>query len=522
MSKRERIRIVKNVSSNWLSLGFNILVGIVLSPFILHRLGDAAFGIWVLIFSITGYYGLFDLGIRSSVIRYVSKFTATGDIEDLAKLINTSLFIYSCIGVLSVMVTVVVSWYMDRIFRIPFEFHSAARWLLLIVGTAVALGFPLGIVGGFLEGLQRYDILSLTNSATTLLRAVLIVFALNHGRGLLTVAIITVVLPLIASVIRGIIALRIRPVPFGLKYVDRTTFRTMARYSLVTFSIMIATQLKFKTDELIIGTMLSAAAITYFNIGARIVDYAGNVVTALAQIFVPMSSQSQATGNIERLRKILVAGNRMCAFTMFPICATLIILGKSIIEVWVGKKYIATSYPVLAIMIIPCTLLWAQAASGRILMGTSRHRTWAVVTLTEGICNVILSVILIRPYGIVGDALGTAIPMTFSMVLFMPRHLCRQLGVRLGTYLREAFVLPALITIPLAAVLWLMKFWFIPHNYRQLGVQFLIAGSVYGLGLLWAYRSKRLLRVDEASIKEPEGVSTELMPVQVQGLQEDI
>jgi O-antigen/teichoic acid export membrane protein len=155
-------------------------------------------------------------------------------------------------------------------------------------------------------------------------------------------------------------------------------------------------------------------------------------------------------------------------------------------------------------------------------MGTSRHRTWAVVTLTEGICNVILSVILIRPYGIVGDALGTAIPMTFSMVLFMPRHLCRQLGVRLGTYLREAFVLPLLITIPFAAVLWLMKFWFIPHNYRQLGVQFLIGGSVYGMGMLWAYRSKRLLRVDEASIKEPQAASTVLMPVQVQGLQEDI
>jgi hypothetical protein len=67
-----------------------------------------------------------------------------------------------------------------------------------------------------------------------------------------------------------------------------------------------------------------------------------------------------------------------------------------------------------------------------------------------------------------------------------------------------------------------MKFWFIPHNYRQLGVQFLIGGSVYGMGMLWAYRSKRLLRVDEASIKEPQAASTVLMPVQVQGLQEDI
>jgi O-antigen/teichoic acid export membrane protein len=69
MQKRE---IIKNVSSSWFSLGINILVGIFLLPFILHRLGNAAYGAWVLVFSVTGYYGLFDLGVRSSIIRYVS------------------------------------------------------------------------------------------------------------------------------------------------------------------------------------------------------------------------------------------------------------------------------------------------------------------------------------------------------------------------------------------------------------------------------------------------------------------
>ena len=79
----------------------------------------------------------------------------------------------------------------------------------------------------------------------------------------------------------------------------------------------------------------------------------------------------------------------------------------------------------------------------------------------------------------------------------MPHHLCRLLGVRLRTYLREAFVLPLLITAPLVLVLLLMKKWFIPHNYRQLALQLLIGGSVYGLGLLWLYATKRVLKVGE-------------------------
>jgi O-antigen/teichoic acid export membrane protein len=471
----------------------------------LHRLGDTAFGIWVLVFSITGYYGLFDLGIGSSIVRYVSKFTATGEREELAKLINTSLFTYSCIGVVAMLVTLVMASEVDRMFHVPPDFRSTARWLLLMVGASVAIGFPAGIFGGFLEGLQSFYILNWTNVVSNLLRAALIVVALRHGYGLLTVALITISLPLLASIARGFFTLRICPVPFGFKYVDRATFRQIANYSGVTFMIMIAGQLKFRTDEIVIGTFMSLAAITYFNVGARIVDYAGMVVRALSQIFVPMSSQSDARGDTGRQRKIFFVGNRVCAFTIFPICVILLILGKSVIEVWVGKKYVAASYPVLVIMILCTTLWWAQGASGRILFGMSKHGTWAIVTMVEGVSNLILSIILVRPYGIIGDALGTAIPLTCSMLFFMPQHLCKKLDVRLRTFVRESYTLPFLLCVPLAAVLLLMRRWFIPHNYRQLGLQLFIAALVYGLGLLWAVWTNQALSVSDRALNDRSG-----------------
>ena len=502
MDSLEKQRIIKNIGSSWFALGNNIVVGIFLSPFILHRLGDTAFGIWVLIFSITGYYGLFDLGIRSSVVRYVSKFVATESKEDLAKLVNTSLFSYSCLGILSLALTAVLTTYVDTLFRIPPEFHSTARWLMFMVGTSLALGFPLGVVGGFLEGLQRFDITNITSVVSSLVRAFLIVVSLQDGRGLLTIAFITIILPIIGSVVRGVVALRICPVQMGWRYVDCSTFRQIARYSSITFTVMVATRLKFKSDEVVIGSMISAAAVTYFNIGARIIDYSGGLVQALAQTIFPMVSESEAKGDINRLRKIFVVGNRFCAFMTLPISATLFILGKSVIEVWVGKKYVSTSYPILVILLLSTTIMWSQMASGRVLFGMSKHQTWSFVTLIEGIGNLILSVALVRPLGIIGDAIGTTIPLAFTGIYFMPRHLCQVLGIRLSKYLREAFALPLLTTAPLVLVLLLMQRWFIPHNYRQLAVQLLIGGVVYGLGLLWVFSSKRALKVGELAAKE--------------------
>lgn len=523
MRKIEKQEIIKNVSSSWVALGINILVGIFLSPFILHRLGDAAFGIWVLIFSLTGYYGIFDFGIRSSIIRYVSKFTATHEVEEVNGLINTAMVTYTCVGALSLLITLVGCLYIDRLFQIPAGFHSTARWLLLIVGSSVALGFPLGVFGGMLEGLQKFYVLNWTNIVfSSILRTVLIVFYLRRGYGLIAVALITVGLPIVGSFIRAAVALSSLPITFSPKYVNRSTFRNMANYSAVTFVTIIAWRLRFKTDAVVIGTFLSSAAITYFYAGSRLVDYAGEVVSSLAQIFVPMSSQSDAAGNMDRLRKIFVVGNRACALVMFPMTAAFVILGKSIIEAWVGKKYVALGYPVLVTLILPYSLMTMQGASSRILLGMSKHGKLAAVTLAEGIANLALSILLVRPYGVLGDAFGTAIPMLGTYLLFMPRHLCFRLGIRLGTYVREAYWLPLLISAPTVLTFMLMKRWFVPHTYRQLAVHLAAGGIVYAAGLAWAYKSGKALQVGDLRASLETQTELEVLATTIETLPEDV
>jgi O-antigen/teichoic acid export membrane protein len=508
MGKRE---ILKNVGSSWFALGVNVLVGIFLSPYILHRLGDSAFGLWVLVFSVTGYYGLFDLGIRSSIVRYIARYSASNDQEELMSLVNTALFTYTVIGAIAMVTTVVAAHYIDRMFQIPAEFLVTARRLLLIVGTAVSLGFPIAVFSGMLEGLQRFYVLNSISVSSSLLRALLIVLALQHGGGLLTLAIITVIMPLIGGAVNFLSTLRFLRLRFGFRYVKRSSLRQIASYSGTTFLIIVAGKLRFKTDAVIVGTFVSAAAITFFTVGSRLVDYATETVSSLAQIFIPMSSQSQARGDLQSLRKILLLGNRACAFVIFPIAAILTILGKSVIEAWVGSKYVAASYPVLLVLLYPTTLMLAQSASGRTLWGLAKHRTWAWVVLAEGIANLILSIILVRRYGILGDAIGTALPLVFSMTLFLPRHLCKLLGIKIKTYVRQAFLLPAVVCAPLILVLLLMQRWFVPHNLLQLLVQLTIAACTYGIGLGWAFWAGHAWEVGHLAANQDDEVSIALV-----------
>jgi O-antigen/teichoic acid export membrane protein len=480
-----KIRALKNVASSWGGLAVNIAVGFFLSPFILHHLGDDAYGLWVLIFSLTGYYGIFDFGIRSSLVRYVSKFQATGDRDELARLVNTSLFSYTCLAVILTGITFLCSFYVNRLFpHSPAAFMKDARILVLMVGLSLALGFPLGISGGILEGLQRFYLLNWTNIIATLARAVLIVYALRHGLGLLAVAFITVSLPLIAAAVRAVIAQRLLAISYGWNFVSRDSFKQVANYGSVTFMIIVAGRLRFKTDAIVIGTFLSATAITYFSIGARLVDYTGEVVSSLAQIFTPMSSHFHATGDYAQLRRIFVSGNRACALVMFPMAAVLVIMGKSVIEAWVGPRYVS-SYTVLLILLIPTTLYQIQSTSNRILFGMSLHKSLAYVVLLEGIANLILSIALVRPLGIVGDAIGTAIPLLCTSIVFLPRHLCRHLDIPLRKFLVDAYFYPLVLCTPMVAVLVLMQRSFYAHHYGQLLINLLAGLGVYGVGLLW-------------------------------------
>jgi len=145
------------------------------------------------------------------------------------------------------------------------------------------------------------------------------------------------------------------------------------------------------------------------------------------------------------------------------------------------------------------------------LWGMAKHRTWAFVVLAEGISNLILSIILVRHYGILGDAIGTAIPLACSMIFFLPRHLCNLLGIKPRTYLSQAFLLPLLLSVPLVACLLLMRWWYIPHHLPDLLVQLVIGGVVYGVGLAWAFWSHRAWDVGQLVANEEDEISMALV-----------
>lgn len=479
-----RLRALKNVLANWLGLGTTMAVGFFLTPFIIHRLGDAAFGLWVLLTTFTGYYGLLDLGLRNAIIRYVARYSTTGERENLSRVVNTCIFSYSILGIALLGVTGLCAWKFQEFFHVTPGLEPTARTLLLVVGVGTALGMPLIVFGGVLEGLQRFRWLGNVQALGSVLRAVLIVSLLNRGYGLLMLGVVTVGVNLLSSLAYWMAVKRVVPqLEYRWAHVENAMLKTLATFGLVTFWIGIAQTLRFQFDAIVIAGFLSLQAVTMFSVSSKIVSYVTMVVQSLAQVFTPMSSEFDAAGDKKQLCRVLLLGNRYSALVMFPLAALMLVLGKSFLRVWVGEAYVA-SYSVLVILILPTTLYLAQAASTKVLYGMARHKMLAVVLFIEGVANLILSILLLRWFGIDGVAMGTAIPLAATSLFFLPRHLCRLLDLRLRDFLRECYFYPLLLVAPVSLAWWLADRWIAPHTWGGLLVVGSIGGVVYALSLL--------------------------------------
>jgi O-antigen/teichoic acid export membrane protein len=446
-----RRALLVNAAANGLGFATQLGLAFFLAPFLVHALGDRRNGIWSLVESILAYLMLFDLGVAASVVRYVARFEATRDQDNLNRVFSTSVCIFAAAGAAVLAIALGLAGLGMSLFHVPADLLNEARWMLALLGFNLAAGLPLGVFPSVLDGLGRYPVKTLIRTTSLLTRAILYVVVLHHGGGLIALAWVITGCNLAEHA--GLAAAAWWYLPglrFSLRLVDRATFRTIRGYSLDALLAMLAGRVSFQTDALVIGFFLGPQYITFFGIAAKLVEQAKNALRALTMVLTPAFSAWEARGDEGTIRRTFLDGTRWVLWLILPVQAGLLILGRPFLAVWMGPRYADLSYPTLVILAVPLGLAMAQSICGRVLYGIGRLRWFARAVLVEALANLLLSVLLARPLGIEGVALGTALPNVVAN-LAVALHVCRALGVRPGDYFRQAFLRPLLLAAVLAA-----------------------------------------------------------------------
>jgi len=487
-------------------------VAFLLTPFVIRTLGDRLYGFWTLVGTVIGYYGLLDLGLDSAVARYLASALGRGERTESSRIFGTALGIYRVVAGLVLLLSCALALASGLVARTSEDARIFCH-VLLISGVSVSLMFALRAYSGVLTALIRFDISSYLELLSLALRTIFIVAALSAGFKLVGLAWVTF-LAGIPSLILGVFAVR-RLVPW-LRYEKQAlrspTTRSLFSYSVFTLIAKVADELRFNVDKPLITAMLGLSAVTHYSIAGVLIIYFRKFLVMSMGTLQPVFSRMEAAGNQTAIRNTLFFATKLSVSLATFVGFGLIAWGRPFIVRWVGTRYL-DAYPCLVVLAVGTTVALWQTPSVGLLYGISRHRFFAGANLLEGLANVILSLVLVRRYGIFGVAVGTCIPMLALKLVAQPYYVCRVSSLSLRDYAMQLCRSVAVALMAIGVPILLTRAYAGP-SYVQLLTVGLGSGVSYAL-VIWFLQLTRQERATMLSALPSWLVPVESVPKEV-------
>ncbi len=444
--ERQIVTVARNVSTRYLAIVVETVVGLVMLPFNLAHLGPAEYGLWVLLGSITVHLSVLELGYGGALVKLMAHYRAHRNAQALNEIASTLFFVFAGMGLVAYAAAVGHAFNLDHLFKITPEEAETGKWILLVIAIHVSLNLPFSVFGGVISGFQRYDANNTVAIVTSIAVAGVNAAVLLAGYGLLTLVAATTCVRVVAYFVYRANAyrifpdLRIRPSLFR-----RDRLREVTGFSVYSSIIDWANKLNYQLDGVIVGAFIGPAAVAVWAPAERIISGTQRLTNQFNGVLFPVIVDSDASQQKARLQQILLQCTRLSLVMVVPIAAALILLADPLVHAWLRERAaaMAGTIPVIQILAVAVAIRVGNATGTTLLKGAGEHRMLAFVNLCTGLANVVLSIALIHRFGLIGVAVGTLIPIALSAFFIVYPAACRRVGLPLGRALAHS-VVPAL------------------------------------------------------------------------------
>jgi O-antigen/teichoic acid export membrane protein len=410
------------------SLGARVsgmLVGMVLTPYVLHGIGRELYGVSATAGSVLEYLWLLRGGLGTGMRRFVTVHFHAGE-RELANQYYRAGFWWSAVLRLAVVgIGVALAHFLCVFMRVPSNLLADAVGGLMVIFVSAGVSD----VGGMFE-VPTYTTghtasISMLRIAGAVVRVGLVIPAfmlfvpslrVYAGAALLAEVLGTVALGVLGS--RQHVVDTILPRPdFGTPDVRQALFR----FSGLGLLSQAAAILYLATDNLLIGRIYGAARVTEYSLGTRWAPMIQGFLWAGVSALIPLLTQMEAKGDIERTRRAVLRASAIITAIGVPMCLVPCVLGDVFLARWVGPEYSHCVAYMMAMLIpmligIPLEPMWmAMMARGQI--------GWiAVGDVIAAVANPILSLVLALKFGMgpLGFALGNTVAMLAKNLLLRP------------------------------------------------------------------------------------------------------
>lgn len=425
----EAMTVTRNLSTRYLAIAIEMVLGVLILPFNVSHLGQAAYGLWILTTSITAYFSVLDLGYGGALVKFVAQYRAKRDWRGLNEILSTTFYLFAGCGALTYLVAIVIAVYLDRVIQLEPDQVRTGQIILLITALNVSLGTVFSVFGAVINGFQRYDINNVTGTLCSVAVAVANIAMLMAGFGLIGLVAATTTVRILAYLIYRENAYQVFPqLHLRPAYVRRSRFREVTAFSVYVFAIDWARKLNYSIDAVVIGIFMNTSAVAIWSIGQRLAEAMQRFTNQLTDVLFPVVVDHDTASRLNRLQAVFIVGTRLSMAMVVPIATGLVIMAEPLVYAWVGTAF-TESILILQLLAVTVAIRVGTAMAQTVLKGAGRHRLMAVANLATACANVILSVVLIKWLGLKGVAIGTLVPVGIECLFIIFPAACRRVGI---------------------------------------------------------------------------------------------
>lgn len=378
-------RLILNSIYSLLGWLLPITLGLLVTPFLLKRLGVEAFGVYLVILGFIAYS--FTFSVSRSVAKFVAEFKPTGDTSKINSAITAAFYISLAAGVLGALITALLAeWAVKDVLQISAEFQRPATIALMIGGASIPLILVGQVFQNVLQGSHRFGAVSvITNLNWFLLNAGNVLLVLN-GFGIDALLMWTVVVAgVVAAVFYGA-AKRAEP-DYGLSFTSAgAMLRPVAGYAASIFLYQIVGSLMLLFERAWVTRNFGADTAAYYLVPMALAMYFHGFVSTVTAATFP--ALNELLSDRLRLVELYKKSTKLVAALTALFLLSIYFGGKSFLSLWIDPQFAENSYRILFIHALTFGLMAAVIGIWQIneVFSASRINSllagiWAIITI---------------------------------------------------------------------------------------------------------------------------------------------
>jgi O-antigen/teichoic acid export membrane protein len=398
--------------------GINPLVQIILTPYLLSRLGKADFGIWALATTFLNLSQLVSFGAGIAATKHVSADLAIGAHSDAVSATRAAFSVALLGGTLAAILTWVLAPTIAATFFAQMGSLQRVASIIALSGGAAAIQEIDNVFAGSLRGAERFDLCARIEVPCRIVMGAMIALVCWRVPDVHALFVSLVGMMILKAALKADQVRRLyRSASCFCPSVSIQPIRRVLRFGLWQWLQSAGTVLFSATDQLIIGSILGATALTRYSVCLQIAQYVHVIPSVMTQVIFPRVSALGARLDAQRGNEILRSATAFAVATALTVGLPIVAFSYPLLRIWIGADFAAQNHWLLIVLVSVHVVLAANVGAYFVLLGSDRAARSAGIVLSAGIVQSGLA-IAVAPLGIVAVACNRFLYALLTLFLY--------------------------------------------------------------------------------------------------------